>query len=74
MACLTTTYTHNLAINDVFQLRLGERAISIHQDFRKRLYPTNPIIEFCAGVRAGHLEILLFRHWLVAFSKAKKRN
>ena len=73
MACLTTTiHTQNdLTVNSTLQLRFGERAISLRKDFRKRFYHTNPIVECHAGVKAGHLEILLFRHWVIVFSKAQ---
>jgi|GEM_PF-2126504 len=73
MAYLTTTLQtkNDLTMNSSFQLRFGERAISIRKDFRKRFYYTNPIMECHAGTKAGHLEILLFRTWLVVFSKAQ---
>lgn len=71
MAYLTTAL-QTQAMTAPCQLRFGERAISIHKDFRKRFYQTNPIIECHAGSNAGHLEILLFRHWLVVFSRARK--
>lgn len=75
MSYLTTAIqlsssTNYLVMNTALQLRFGERAISIRKDFRKRFYHTNPIIECHAGAKAGHLEVLLFRHWLVVFSKA----
>lgn len=70
MTYLTTTM-HIQTMNTPFQLRFGERAISIRKDFRKRFYQTNPIIECHAGTKAGHLEILLFRSWLIVFSRAQ---
>jgi hypothetical protein len=72
MAYLTSSLfsTTHLAINNAFQLRFGVREISIRKDFKKRFYHTNPIIECHAGAKAGHLEILLFRTWLIVFSKA----
>lgn len=73
MAYLTTTtqIQNELEMNNTFQLRFGERAISIRKDFRKRFYHPNPIMECHAGTKAGHLEILLFRTWLVVFSRAQ---
>jgi len=68
-AIQTQCSTNYLVMSTPFQLCFGERAISIRRDFRKRFYPTNPIIECHAGSKAGHLEVLLFRHWLVVFSK-----
>lgn len=69
MSAIVTPYFNQA--NNTFQLRLGVRAISIHKDFRKRFYRTNLILECHAGAKAGHLEFLLFRTWLVVFSKAR---
>ncbi|MBI1891372.1 MAG: hypothetical protein HYS18_12050 [Burkholderiales bacterium] len=51
-------------------LRLGKRELRIGRDFRSRYYAVSPLIECSAGVEPGHLEILLFRRWLVVFTKA----
>ncbi len=55
-----------------FSIRLGHREIFICRDFRRRYYRVNPIIECSTGVQIGHLEILLFRKWLVILSKARR--
>ena len=52
-------------------IRLGKREIFVCQDFRKRYYSVNPVIECSTGVQPGHLEILLFRKWLMILSKAR---
>jgi hypothetical protein len=54
-----------------FLMRLGSREIFVCLDFRRRHYSVNPVMECSTGVQAGHLEILLFRKWLVILSKAK---
>lgn len=54
-----------------FLARIGQREISVCRDFRKRFYQANPLIECRAGVNPGHVEVLLFRSWLVVFSQAK---
>ena len=54
-----------------FAIRIGTREISICRDFRKRFYSVNPVLDFFLGNKAGHLEILLFRRWLVILSKAR---
>lgn len=53
-----------------FMVRLGRREILVTRDFRKRFYAVNPVIECDTGVEAGHVEILLFRRWLLILSKA----
>jgi len=53
-----------------FLARIGRREILITRDFRKRFYAVNPIVECDTGVEAGHVEILLFRRWLLILSKA----
>ena len=53
-----------------FLARIGRREILVTRDFRKRFYAVNPIIECDTGVEAGHVEILLFRRWLLILSKA----
>lgn len=54
-----------------FLLHLGKREIFVCRDFRKRYYKVNPIMECSAGVQPGHLEILLFKKWLLILSKAR---
>jgi hypothetical protein len=53
-----------------FLVRLGRREILVTRDFRKRFYAVNPLIEFDTGVVPGHVEVLLFRRWLLILSKA----
>lgn len=53
-----------------FLARFGRREILVTRDFRKRFYPVNPIIECDTGVEPGHVEVLLFRRWLLILSKA----
>jgi hypothetical protein len=53
-----------------FLMRVGRREIFVCRDFRKRYYRINPLIDFSAGVEPGHLELLLFKRWLVILSKA----
>ncbi|HZW12882.1 MAG TPA: hypothetical protein VFF81_06795 [Noviherbaspirillum sp.] len=54
-----------------FLLRLGRREIFVCRDFRKRYYHVSPILDCSTGIEAGHLELLLFRRWLVILSKAR---
>ncbi|HJV85158.1 MAG TPA: hypothetical protein VJ698_06750 [Noviherbaspirillum sp.] len=54
-----------------FLLRLGRREIFVCRDFRKRYYTVNPLIDVSTGIEPGHLELLLFRRWLVILSKAR---
>ncbi len=54
-----------------FLMRFGRREIFVCNDFRNRHYQVNPVVECSTGVQAGHLEILLFRKWLVILSKAR---
>ncbi|MDY7537348.1 hypothetical protein QN372_18910 [Undibacterium sp. RTI2.1] len=54
-----------------FLMRLGSREIFVCRDFRKRYYHVNPLMDFSTGIEAGHLELLLFRKWLIIFSKAR---
>ncbi|PUA16962.1 hypothetical protein [Glaciimonas sp. PCH181] len=51
-------------------LRFGKRELFLCRDYYKRSYRSNPLIECCAGVQPGHLQILLFRRWLVVMSKS----
>lgn len=53
-----------------FLMRIGRRELLITRDFRKRFYAVNPLIECDTGIEAGHLEVLLFRRWLLILSKA----
>jgi hypothetical protein len=53
-----------------FMVRIGRREILVTRDFRKRFYAVNPIIECDTGVEPGHLEVLIFRRWLLILSKA----
>jgi len=54
-----------------FLLRLGRREIFVCRDFRKRYYRVNPVIDCSTGIEPGHLELLVFRKWLVILSKAR---
>jgi hypothetical protein len=54
-----------------FSLRLGRREIFVCRDTYVRRYRVNPVAEFNAGLQPGHLEIVLFRRWLVMLSKAR---
>lgn len=53
-----------------FSLRLGRREIFVCRDTYVRRYRVNRFAEFNAGLQPGHLEIVLFRRWLVMLSKA----
>ncbi|TFW24036.1 hypothetical protein E4L96_06345 [Massilia arenosa] len=53
-----------------FVLRIGRRELLITRDFRKRFYAVNPVIECDAGLERGHVEVLLFRRWLLILSRA----
>ncbi|HYD80176.1 MAG TPA: hypothetical protein VEC06_10240 [Paucimonas sp.] len=52
-------------------IRLGRRELSIGRDVRPRYYETNPVIGCRPGLEKGHLEVLLFRRWLLVLSKAR---
>jgi hypothetical protein len=54
-----------------FLMRFGRREIFVCRDFRKRYYSVNPLIDCSTGVEPGHLELLVFRKWLVILSKAR---
>jgi hypothetical protein len=54
-----------------FLMRFGRREIFVCRDVRQRYYSVNPILDCSTGIQAGHLEILLFRRWLVILSRAK---
>lgn len=51
-------------------IRLGRREMSVARDMRQRYYETNPVIACRPGLDKGHLEVLLFRRWLLVLSKA----
>lgn len=51
-------------------IQLGTRALSIGRDCRRRFYQTAPVIDCRPGLDKGHLEMLLFRRWVVVLSKA----
>ncbi|WP_186864201.1 hypothetical protein [Undibacterium griseum] len=53
-----------------FLVRLGRREMFVCRDFRQRAYRVNPILDCSTGVQAGHLEILVFKKWLIILSKA----
>lgn len=71
MAYLQTAFQTQPIVSNAFLMRIGRREVSICQDFRKRFYTTNPVIECRAGVNPGHVEVLLLRSWLIVFSKAR---
>jgi hypothetical protein len=52
-------------------LRFGRRELFVCRDTYVRRYWVNPVVEFNAGFEPGHLEVVLFRRWLVLFSKAR---
>lgn len=54
-----------------FLMRVGRREMLVCRDYRNRYYKVNPLIDIGAGIEAGHLEILLFRKWLVILSKSR---
>lgn len=54
-----------------FSLRFGRREIVVCRDVYVRRYRVNPVIECSAGIEPGHLEVLLWRRWLVVLSKVR---
>jgi hypothetical protein len=52
-------------------LRMGRREIFVCRDFRRRYYNVNRLIDCSLGIESGHVEVLLFRRWLVIFSRAR---
>jgi len=54
-----------------FSVRFGRREVFVCRDSYVRRYRVNPVIECSAGVEPGHVEILLFRRWLLVLSKAR---
>lgn len=74
MANLNTTFNADYGLEftpSSFLIRLGVREIFVCRDTRRRFYKTNPVIDFSTGLERGHVEMLLFRRWLVIFSKAR---
>jgi hypothetical protein len=69
MTTLNTTFGLEYAPAP-FVLRFGRRELVITRDFRKRFYAVNPVIECDAGLERGHVEVLLFRRWLLILSRA----
>lgn len=53
-------------------IRFGKRELRFCRDYRTRYYAVSPFIECSAGLKPGHLEILLFRRWLMVFTKARE--
>jgi transposase len=53
-----------------FRLKFGPREVGIRRDVRTRYYSVRPIMDCRVGMEAGHLEILLWRRWLITLSKA----
>ncbi len=54
-----------------FLMRVGRREMLVCRDYRNRYYSVNPLVDVSTGIEAGHLEILLFRKWLVILSKSR---
>jgi hypothetical protein len=54
-----------------FLMRVGRREMLVCRDYRNRYYNVNPLVDISTGIEAGHLEILLFRKWLVILSKSR---
>ena len=54
-----------------FLMRFGRRELFVCRDFRQRHYQVNPLVDCSTGVQAGHLEILLFKKWLLILSCSK---
>lgn len=54
-----------------FTVRIGRREMFVCRDTYVRRYRVNPIIECSAGLEPGHVEILLFRRWLMVLSRAR---
>lgn len=75
MANMNSTFTSSYGLESTptsFLIRLGVREIFVCRDMRKRFYTVNPIIDCATGIERGHVEILLFRRWLVILSKARR--
>lgn len=54
-----------------FLMRLGRREVFVCRDMRKRFYRINPILDCSTGIEPGHLELVVFRKWLVILSRAR---
>lgn len=54
-----------------FSIRFGRRQLSFCYDPYVRRYAVKPLLECSAGAQPGHLEILMFRRWLLVLSKAR---
>lgn len=61
----------NWELPKTLAVRLGTRELSIGRDIRQRYYETNPVVFCRPGFDKGHLEVLLFRRWLLVLSKAR---
>ncbi len=53
-----------------FSACFGRRQLTFSYDTKVRRYAVKPWFECTAGAARGHLEILMFRRWLLVFSKA----
>lgn len=74
MASLATVLDIRLTplnVSASWRLRWGTRQIVVCRDFRTRFYRVHPMIDCRPGVEPGHLEVLLFRKWLVSLAKAR---
>lgn len=60
----------NWELPQTMTIRLGRRELSIGRDLRHRYYEPHPVLACRPGVDKGHLEMLLFRRWLLVLSKA----
>lgn len=52
-------------------LRWGTRQIIVCRDFRTRFDRVRRVLDCRTGLELGHFEILIFRKWLVIFSRAR---
>lgn len=52
------------------KLRFGSRSILATRETHVRPYPVNRLIDFHAGVKRGHVEIILLRRWRVLLESA----
>lgn len=51
-------------------LRFGSRAIVAARDTHMRFYGVNRFIDLNAGVKRGHLEIIVLRRWRILLQAA----
>lgn len=74
MASINSTISGNshssLGAQCAVMMQFGKRALSISRDCRQRYYQTGAVIDCRPGFDKGHLEMLLFRRWLVVLSRA----